>query len=298
VRMAATAATGKKSRLLKAIKKPRGTIAIMAELKRKDPGTPDLEFPIPSIQELSQCLNSAKVQSIAVWTDEQQYGTSMDDMGTVVAAQNKYKGNFPGPAPVLMLSRETSADAVDAASAAGAAGVLLSAALDADTLSSCISSCVDKGMEPVAFCRDEEEAQKALASGAQVVAFDSKTLGVDQAIALAHCGENAQVLMALGGVKTLDDAWRLRDAGYGCVVVGEELLAATYGRPGEVRQGGGVDGLNAAVCRGDTIRQNDLNTFIKALSAKASVKFGPTGVNSFREMGAKNKRHYVVTDPG
>jgi len=43
----------------------------------------------------------------------------MDDMGTVVAAQNKYKGNFPGPAPVLMLSRETSADAVDAASAAG-----------------------------------------------------------------------------------------------------------------------------------------------------------------------------------
>jgi hypothetical protein len=107
VRMAATAATGKKSRLLKAIKKPRGTIAIMAELKRKDPGTPDLEFPIPSIQvtrarparvwgglrrrrrgpvltrgracvparrarqELSQCLNSAKVQSIAVWTDEQ-----------------------------------------------------------------------------------------------------------------------------------------------------------------------------------------------------------------------------------
>jgi hypothetical protein len=25
-------------------------------------------------------------------------------------------------------------------------------------------------------------------------------------------GENAQVLMALGGVKTLDDAWRLRDA--------------------------------------------------------------------------------------
>ena len=88
------------------------------------------------------------------------------------------------------------------------------------------------------------------------------------------------------------------EQGYGCVVVGEELLAATYGRPGEVRQGGGVDGLNAAVCRGDTIRQNDLNTFIKALSAKASVKFGPTGVNSFREMGAKNKRHYVVTDPG
>ena len=42
-----------------------------------------------------------------------------------------------------------------------------------------------KGMEPVALCRDEQEVQKALASGAQVVAFDSKALGVDEAIALA-----------------------------------------------------------------------------------------------------------------
>ena len=121
----------------------------------------------------------------------QQYGTSMDDMGTVVAAQQKFKGNFPGPAPVLMLSREASADVVDAAAAAGspnlrapcapgllvhspaagagarrrrhvpraflcaaadrvllapvgAAGVLLPAALDADSLCSGISSCFDK----------------------------------------------------------------------------------------------------------------------------------------------------------
>ena len=48
------------------------------------------------------------------------------------------------------------------------------------------------------------------------------------------------------------------------------MLTNTHylGRPGEVRQGGGKEGLNAAVCKGDTIRQNDLNTFIKALSAK------------------------------
>ena len=326
VRMVATAAS-KKSRLLKAIQKPRGTIAIMAEIKRKDPGTPGLEFPIPSVQELSQCLNAAKVQSIAVWTDEQQYGTTMDDMGTVAAAQQKFKGNFPGPAPVLMLSREASADVVDAAAAAGAAGVLLPATLDAASLCAAISSCFVKGMEPVVLCRDREGVQKALESGAQVVALDSKhlcsrskfyllywlyslcsltqvvaldskTLGVDEAIALADSGEEAQVLMALGGIKSLDDAWRLRDAGFGCVVVGEELLAATYGRPGEVRQGGGVDGLNAAVCRGDTIRQNDLNTFILALSAKASVKFGPTGVGSFRERGAKSYRYRIIDDPG
>ena len=46
----AVAASGKKSKLLKSISKPKGTIAIMAEIKKKDPGTPDLEFPIPSMQ--------------------------------------------------------------------------------------------------------------------------------------------------------------------------------------------------------------------------------------------------------
>jgi indole-3-glycerol phosphate synthase len=288
------AAVGKKSKLMKAIQKPRGTIAVMAELKKKDPGTPGLEFPIPSIEELSQCLNTAKVQSIAVWTDEAEYGTTMEDLAKVAAAQQKFKGNFPGPAPVLMLSKGTSADDIRAAAAAGAAGVLLSVAGGEDALSAHVQACVEASLEAVVICRDGEEAEIARRSGAQVVAFDSKALGIEQTLALAECGSGAAVLMALGGIKTLDDAWKLRDAGFGCIVVGEELLATTYGRPGEVRQGGGVDGLNAAVCKGDTIRQNDLNTFIKALGAKASIKFGPTGVNSFREKGANAKRHYVV----
>jgi hypothetical protein len=63
-----------------------------------------------------------------------------------------------------------------------------------------------QGMEPVAFCRDEEEAQKALASGAQVVAFDSKTLGVDQAIALAHWYEHPARHALLGRRLVLERA--------------------------------------------------------------------------------------------
>jgi indole-3-glycerol phosphate synthase len=288
------AAVGKKSPLMKAIKKPRGTIAIMAEIKKKDPGSLGLEFPIPSIQELSQCLNLAKVQSIAVWTDEAEYGTSMEDLAAVVTAQQKFKGNFPGPAPVLLLSKGTTADDIQAAAAAGAAGVMLSVAGNEDALSSSVKSCADASLEAVAVCRDVEQAEMAKRCGVQVLAIDSKALGIQESLALAELVTGAEVLMALGGIKTLDDAWKLRDAGFGCVVVGEELLATTYGRPGEVRQGGGVDGLNAAVCKGDAIRQNDLNTFIKALGAKASLKFGPTGVNSFRERGANSKRHYIV----
>ena len=219
-----------KSKLIKAIKKPPGTIAIMAEIKRKDPGTPGLEFPIPSTGELSQSLNTAKVQSIAVWIDEHEYGTSIDDLRSVAAAQQKFKGNFPGPAPVLMLSKAANADHIQAAASAGASGVLLLASLGSDQLSTAIKSCTDSGLEAVVLCRDREQARGALTAGAQVVAFDSKHLGIDETLALAECGAGAQILMAMGGIKTLDDAWRLRDAGFGCVVVGEELMASIYGR--------------------------------------------------------------------
>ena len=228
VRMAVAAAG--KSKLIKAIKKPPGTIAIMAAIKRKDPGTPGLQFPIPSTGELSQSLNTAKVQSIAVWIDEQEYGTSIDDLRSVAAAQQKFKGNFPGPAPVLMLSKAANADHIQAAASAGASGVLLLASLGSDQLSNAIKSCTDSGLEAVVLCRDREQARGALTAGAQVVALDSKHLGIDQTLALADCGAGAQILMAMGGIKTLDDAWRLRDAGFGCVVVGEELMASIYGR--------------------------------------------------------------------
>ena len=171
---------------------------------------------------------------------------------------------------------------------------MLSVTGDEDALSASVKSCTEASLEAVVICRDGEQAQVAKRCGAQVLAIDSKALGIQASLALADLVSGTEVLMALGGIKTLDDAWKLRDAGFGCVVVGEELLATTYGRPGEVRQSGGVDGLNAAVCTGDAIRQNDLNTFIKALGAKASLKFGPTGVNSFREKGANSKRHYIV----
>ena len=54
-------AGGKKSALLKGIKKPKGTIAIMAEVKRRDPGTAGLEFPIPSVQVICERANANDV---------------------------------------------------------------------------------------------------------------------------------------------------------------------------------------------------------------------------------------------
>lgn len=186
-------------------------------IKRKDPGNPELTFPIPSIRDLSQSLNDAKVQSIAVWVDQEgdvsaktldmkpqhrpsltchqpEYGTSMDDLTEVITAQAKFKGNFPGPAPVLMLSKAADDKAIEAAAAIGAAGVLLSA-MTADTgaLAGAVSACADAGMEPVVLCQDQEQMQRALTAGAKVLAVDSKKLGLDTSLALADSCQGSEV---------------------------------------------------------------------------------------------------------
>jgi hypothetical protein len=109
-------------------------------------------------------------------------------------------------------------------------------------------------------------------------------------------------------------------------MIGEMLLTAAYGKEGEVRQGGGKEGVGAAVVRPalchprllrcpvgpcalvtrvpadvlraqiqtDKLKQDDLNALVRGLTVKASVKYGPTSAAAFKEKGAKFKKHYEV----
>jgi len=78
---------------------------------------------------------------------KQEYGTSTDDLQQVVAAQQKFKGNFPGPAPVLMLSKAVSCDDIKAAASAGFA---LFACSHAHL--TCFCACTCPRREFFAFC--------------------------------------------------------------------------------------------------------------------------------------------------
>eukprot|EP00960_Hanusia_phi_P034231 750930-Hanusia_phi.AAC.5 len=291
-------------KFLKAIKKPAGSISIIAAIKRRSPES-DKKFSIPSVMDFSKALTNAKVNAISVWVDEDMYGCTLSDLKQAVVAQHSFKGNFPGPCPVLACGLFTKEEDIRKLSAAGAAGVLLSVGNLNDKLGAMVELARKEGLEPVVLCSSQEEMQAAEASGTSVLAVDSRLLGVEEAMKLAEHKGKAEVVIAMGGVKEFQDAWRLRDAGFGCVSVGDELLTASFGLEGEVRQVGGKEGLGAAVVshgsglrmgevRGDVIRENDVKAFVRGMTAKASTKFGPSSLNSFREAGAKFKRHYVV----
>jgi indole-3-glycerol phosphate synthase len=113
--------------------------------------------------------------------------------------------------------------------AARADAVLLIAALfDAATLARHVSLAVEVGLTPLVEIHDEDEADLALESGASVIGVNNRDLrdfvvdlGTFEKLVPKLAGAT---LVAESGVKTVEDARRMRDAGADAVLVGEAAM--------------------------------------------------------------------------
>ena len=77
------------------------------------------------------------------------YGCTLSDLKKAVVAQQSFKGNFPGPCPVLACGSFTKEEDITKLSAAGAAGVLLSVANLQERLNGMVELSKKEGLEPV-----------------------------------------------------------------------------------------------------------------------------------------------------
>ena len=117
-----------------------------------------------------------------------------------------------------VLEAATRADAV----------LLIAALFDAETLARYVSLAAEVGLTPLVEVHDEREADLALESGAWVIGVNNRdlrdfTVDLGTFERLAPCLARA-TLVAESGVKTPDDAWRLREAGADAVLVGEAAM--------------------------------------------------------------------------
>ena len=106
--------------------------------------------------------------------------------------------------------------------------LLIAALFDAATLARHVSLAVELGLTPLVEIHDEKEADLALESGARVVGVNNRDLR-DFTVDLATFENLAPklagaTLVAESGVKTVDDAKRLRNAGADAVLVGEAAM--------------------------------------------------------------------------
>lgn len=196
-------------------------LAVVAEVKRRSPSAGAIA-PIPDPAALARAYAAGGAVAVSVLTEPERFGGSLGDLEAVARAVR-----------VPVLRKDFLLDPLQLAEAAeaGAGAVLLIVAALGGRTAAMLAASGRLGLEALVEAHDEAELDAALAAGALVVGVNSRdlrTFAVDLRVAerLRPRIPAGVVAVAESGVRTPEDARRLREAGYDAVLVGEALAAA------------------------------------------------------------------------
>ena len=192
-------------------------LSVVAEIKRASPSAGAIREVDPAAwgagyeREGAACLS--------VLTEPERFGGSLEDLD---AARDRTA------IPVIRKDFTVDEAQVIEAGTRADAVLLIAALFDAATLARYVSLAVEIGLTPLVEIHDEKEADLALESGARVVGVNNRNLD-DFTVDLATFERLAPklagaTLVAESGVKTVEDARRMRDAGADAVLVGEAAM--------------------------------------------------------------------------
>jgi indole-3-glycerol phosphate synthase len=192
-------------------------LSVISEIKRASPSAGFIREADPA--EWGARYERLGASCLSVLTEPERFKGSLEDLdaareGTALPVLRK---DFTVD-EAQVLETGTRADAV----------LLIAALFDARTLARYISLAAEVGLTPLVEVHDEEEAELALESGGHVVGVNNRDLrdftvdlGTFERLAPLLAGAT---LVAESGVKTPEDARRLRDTGADAVLVGEAAM--------------------------------------------------------------------------
>lgn len=191
-------------------------LSIIAEIKRASPSAGFIGEANPA--ELGIRYEKEGAACLSILTEPEHFKGSLGDL------------DARGRVTLPVLRKDFTVDEVQVLEAGTRAdAVLLIAALfEAGALARYVSLAVELGLTPLVEVHDEREVDLALGSGAQVIGVNNRDLR-DFTVNLATTERLAgklkdAILVAESGVKSPEDARRLRDAGADAVLVGEAAM--------------------------------------------------------------------------
>jgi indole-3-glycerol phosphate synthase len=201
---------------------PGAGITCIAEVKRRSPSKGDLD---PDLQPdlLAKEYVSGGASCLSVLTDEAYFGGSVADLQAARDASGL---------PVLRKDFTVAeVDVIDARLMGADAVLLIAAALNDEELARFETRARTLGLAVLVEVHNEEELDRALATGARLVGVnqrDLRTFAVDheRACALAARIPADVVAVAESGIRDGEDSRRLAEAGYDAILVGETLVRA------------------------------------------------------------------------
>jgi indole-3-glycerol phosphate synthase len=194
----------------------------------------------PGLSVVAEIKHASPSAGFISEADPAEWGVRYEQLGarclSILTEPERFKGSLQdldaarGATMLPVLRKDFTVDEVQVLEAATRAdAVLLIAALfDAGTLARYVSLAVEVGLTPLVEVHDEREAELALESGAQVIGVNNRDLrdftvdlGTFEQLAPRLAGAT---LVAESGVRSPEDAHRLRSAGADAVLVGEAAM--------------------------------------------------------------------------
>jgi indole-3-glycerol phosphate synthase len=199
-----------------------GTLAVIAEIKRRSPSKGDLAGDLDPAA-VAGAYAAGGASALSVLTDTEFFGGSAADLAAARAATTL---------PVLRKDFTVcAADVCDARIMGADAVLLIAAVLDDTELASLSTLAGHLGLDVLVEIHDEAELERAVSVGADLVGVNQRDLvtfavDTDRAVRMAPLMPDGVVRVAESGVRGPDDARRLADAGYHAVLVGESVVTS------------------------------------------------------------------------
>lgn len=192
-------------------------LSVISEIKRASPSAGFIRDADPA--EWGARYEQLGARCLSILTEPERFKGSLEDLDAARGATTL---------PVLRKDFTVDESQVLEAGSRADAVLLIAALFDSAALARYVSLSVEVGLTPIVEVHDEKEANLALESGAQVVGVNNRDLrdftvdlGTFERLASLLSGAT---LVAESGVKTPEDARRLRDAGADAVLVGEAAM--------------------------------------------------------------------------
>lgn len=200
----------------------RDTLTVIAEFKRASPSKG--RFPVEvNPQEVTESYIAGGAAAISCLTDGPFFDGSLADLRAVVRT---------AAARVPVLRKDFTIDPyqIDQARANGASMILLIVAcLDDSQLREFREHAESLGMHALVEVHDEDEAGRAVASGARIIGINNRDLrsfhtdlGVTERIAPQL--PKGTIIVGESGIHSIADAERMAAAGVHSILVGESLI--------------------------------------------------------------------------
>lgn len=216
-----------------ALRRPDGTLAVIAEIKRRSPSAGAIREGISALAQ-AQRYQIAGADALSVLTDTKYFGGELADLQSVTthfAAHAPAPGvSLSNPRPCLRKDFMVHPIQVREAREAGASAILIIVrALNDDEIVTLHRAAAAAGLDALFEIHDEADLDRAVRHGAKIIGVNNRDLAsftTNLALSerLIPQFPRDAIAVSESGIATAADAARARAVGAHAVLVGEALM--------------------------------------------------------------------------